>query len=96
MKPFYNTINLDAKAIAVFSKKNTDQEERILNLMENDKSYSPFDIQKEYERFFPEIPITSIRRAMTNLTKKGLLMKVGMKLERYGKPNHLWRKVVSL
>lgn len=94
MKPFYNTINLDAKAIAIYSKKNTDQEERICNLMEVDKPYSPFDIQKEYEKFFPEVPITSIRRAMTNLTKKGLLMKVGMKQERYGKPNHLWQKIV--
>jgi len=40
---------------------------------------------------FPECPITSVRRAMTNLSNQGKLEKSNvMMLERYGKKNHYW------
>jgi hypothetical protein len=36
-------------------------------------------------------PLTSVRRAITNLTDKGLLIKTErMRLGKYGKPIHFW------
>ena len=54
--------------------------------------WTPFEVSDYYNRWFDPIPITSIRRAMTNLERAGKLEKTGqMKMERYGKPNHLWK-----
>ena len=40
----------------------------------------------------PNTPITSIRRAMNTLTKRGKLVKTDeMKEGEYGKPEHCWR-----
>lgn len=50
---------------------------------------TPFEIR---ERVLPNAPVTSVRRAMTNLTTAGLLVKTRRKkLERYGRHNYLWR-----
>ena len=41
---------------------------------------------------FPKYPLTSIRRAITNLTKKGLLIKTQeMSIGIYGKNEHFWK-----
>ena len=41
---------------------------------------------------FPEYPLTSIRRAITNLTRKGLLIKTDeTALGIYGKNEHFWK-----
>ena len=40
----------------------------------------------------PDAPLTSVRRAMTNLTKDGLLEKTELKAEGiYGRPEHFWK-----
>ena len=53
------------------------------------KLFTPFDIQK---LIMPDVPITSIRRAMTCLAAIGLLIKTDvMKLGLYGKMNHCWK-----
>lgn len=50
---------------------------------------TPFEI---HERVLPAAPVTSARRAMTNLTTAGLLVKTEeQRQERYGRCNHLWR-----
>lgn len=43
---------------------------------------------------FPQWPITSIRRALTNLTKRGELEKAPRMVQgAYGRPEHVWRLV---
>lgn len=50
---------------------------------------TPFEIR---DRVLPNSPVTSVRRAMTNLTTAGLLVKTEhKKAERYGRRNYLWR-----
>lgn len=42
---------------------------------------------------FPQWPLTSIRRAMTNLTERGLLEKLDETVEGvYGRPERVWRR----
>jgi len=53
--------------------------------------HTPFGIQENLEWF--DVPITSVRRAMCNLTKRGFLVKTDNQIEgRYGKVNYTWKK----
>jgi predicted ArsR family transcriptional regulator len=42
-------------------------------------------------KLFADVPITSVRRALSNLTKKGLLVKAGKEKGPYGRPQHCWQ-----
>ena len=56
---------------------------------------TPFDVEALYSVAYAAVPITSIRRAITNLTTKKKLVKCpkeeGMKEGNYGKLNHYWK-----
>lgn len=88
---FYNSINLQGADLETAKAKCTRQEYRIFQIFKTGNAYTPFEIQEIYQKQYPEIPITSIRRAITNLESRGFLKKTEtMKAERYGKPNHKW------
>jgi hypothetical protein len=88
---FFNTIGLKGIDLLEATMQCGKQEYRVLCLMLGGQSYTPFDVHDIYEKCYARTPITSIRRAMTCLEKKGFIEKVGMKNERYGKPNNTWR-----
>ena len=86
---FYNTIQENLNQLAKSESKAKTQEANIMNCF------------KQYERpLSPSMvlsisglncPITSIRRAMTNLSNEGKLIKTDVKMEgMYGKQEHLW------
>lgn len=51
--------------------------------------FTPFEVHR---RTGLRCPITSVRRAITDLTTAGYLKKTGtMKPGEYGKPNHTWK-----
>lgn len=92
---FYNTIHLTKEEKQSVEEKMTKQEERILAIfVHKDTPLTPFDVEAYYNRLYSPIPITSVRRAITNLTTKNKLQKCskeqGMKIGNYGKPNHFW------
>lgn len=91
--PFYNTIHEDSETLRESIRNAKSQEEKIELFFRAtpDKLFTPFDIQ--YLGVFDNnVPITSIRRAMTNLSEKGVLEKTGNKREGgYGKDNYCWR-----
>ncbi len=89
MRPFYNTIGLDPIEYQKAVRKAKKQEEKVLAIFENaSKPVSPTDVYIVLERYYP---ITSIRRAITNLTDAGKLEKTDIKKEGlYGKPNYCW------
>ena len=88
---FFNTIGLQGDTLIEAVKQCGLQEQRVLHIMFDGRSYTPFQVHDIYEIAYNKTPITSIRRAMTCLEKKGFIEKVGMEYERYGKPNHTWR-----
>ena len=86
---FYNTINENPSELARSQSKAKTQEQKIINCF------------KQYERpLSPSMvlsisglncPITSIRRAMTNLSDDGKLEKTkDFVMGNYGKKEHLW------
>lgn len=87
MSYFYNTTNEQGKQLDIFVQKASKQEDEILVLMQRYKKLSPSDVSK----YFKNYPLTSIRRALTNLTKKGKLIKTDeKKIGIYGKPEYFW------
>lgn len=88
----YNTTSLKGKELKAREGKNESQEVRILNFFKNNKtsSYKPNFIN--FMVFDNSVPLTSVRRAMTYLTKKELLIKTDVKQKGlYGDPVHTWK-----
>tara|TARA_B100000282_G_scaffold268341_1_gene221113 strand:- start:190 stop:519 length:330 start_codon:yes stop_codon:yes gene_type:complete len=91
---FYNTINEQPSELAVSIAKAKSQEEKIM------KCFYYYESKYTNLCFSPSMvlnmtnlkcPLTSIRRAMTNLSNEGKLIKTNNKIKGlYGKQEHLW------
>ena len=93
---YYNTTGLYGSDLVKEQINAQDQEGRILRLFKHsDEAYlSPSEVMKKYELIWNAIPITSIRRALTNLTKGGKLVKTSvMKTGMYNKPERCWQLI---
>ena len=91
MKTFHNTIDEKGHPLFKSQAKARSQQERILAFFHQHSAlyFTPFEIHK---LVLPYAPITSVRRALTNLQKAGYLKKTGiMVLGNYDKNNHTWR-----
>jgi len=88
---FYNTINESGEELDKSKKQVSKQETEVLKFFQNNPNlgHSPSMIHKVILR---DCPLTSIRRAITNLTDAGHLIKTDIKVPGiYGKKEHLWR-----
>lgn len=88
---YYNTNKLTAPDLKEANRKASTDEDRILHFFERNQGsrYSPEDIRMYCQ--MATRPLTSVRRAITNLTSDGHLRKTNeMKTGSYGKPVHTW------
>ena len=84
---FYNTINLPPEKLSQADANCKNQEHLILSHFKQVGKATPSDVWKVFNAY----PITSIRRAITNLTDTGKLSRTQeMKAGMYGKPEHYW------
>ena len=89
MTPFYNTNQESLQEFSDSSQKAANQAAVILKLLELSKA--PMSPSMVYKALREEWPITSIRRAMTNLTDDGKIVKTQKTVKGiYGKKEHLW------
>jgi len=87
--PFYNTNQESLSEASDSSAKAAKQSDVILALFEMTKT--PMSPSMVYKALGQEWPITSIRRAMTNLTDDGEIVKTQKTTKGiYGKKEHLW------
>lgn len=95
---FHNTIRATGDNLIAHTITCKSQEDRILAIFkESGKSMTPFEVEEAYIKLYPKVPITSIRRAMSNLTKDNKLVKTNaMKQGGYDKPNFMWEFNKSL
>ena len=74
---YHNTNKESGKKLITSKTKASKQELRVLKFFQNNDSkerYSPEDVLNNVD-FGKEVPITSVRRAITNLTNAGYLRK---------------------
>ena len=87
--PFYNTNQESPSEAFDSSAKVANQSLVIFRLLEMAKT--PMSPSMVYKALGQEWPITSIRRAMTNLTDDGKIIKTQKTTKGiYGKKEHLW------
>lgn len=92
---YYNTTKTTANKLKKFVKNNKGQNKLILELFKiNPKlELSPFEVQTALKRLrLLNAPITSIRRAITDLTTEGGLTRTATrKLGPYGRDSFCWK-----
>lgn len=90
---YYNTNQLDSQQKARATRDNANQEQLIRFAFADGGWHSPSEVLRFVEDNGERWPLTSVRRAITNLTESGYLEK-GDKTSpgMYGRPEHLWRK----
>jgi hypothetical protein len=91
---FYNTIGETGSTLTASKAKAESQKEIITRFFnENYGMFTPFEVQS---KALPDAPITSIRRAITDLTSDGILERCGvMRPGKYLKVNHTWKRSSS-
>lgn len=95
---YFNTTNESGTTLNNNVAKAKSQEEEIINVFifekgisikkETNLGFSPSELYDGLETY----PITSIRRALTNLTKQGKLIKTDEKrIGMYGRSEYVWK-----
>jgi len=89
---YYNTTELEPEQVKRYTKKAVSQDDAILEYFRShpfDSGLTPSDINNAV---LPLAPITSVRRAMTNLTNAGVLVKTSeLRTGPYGRPEGVWK-----
>ena len=92
---YYNTNKEISTTLKSSRRKARTQEEIILELFKRNPKFhmTPFDIQDALSALYDlDAPITSVRRAITDLTTESQLVKTDiMKKGKYGKEVHCWK-----
>lgn len=91
MESYHNPVNETLEQQIQSEQKAVNQEELVLDFFKKlpGHNFTPFQVQSVA---LPKVPITSVRRAITNLTKQGHLEKTSIYQEgNYGKQNHTWK-----
>jgi len=93
---FYNTIQLNGKDLQTAKSNCKSQEEYIKWIFSKKPNLqiTPSELLNYFEK---NVPITSVRRALTNLTNDNFLEKTEkFRMGKYGKPEHIWKsKLIS-
>lgn len=92
-KHYHNTNGLDRETALLEAKKNLTQEDIIFTIFKKStfKRLSASEVW-EYYKVGKNIPLTSIRRGMSNLQAEGYLEKTNdTRIGIYGKPEHFYR-----
>jgi len=88
---FHNTIDLLPSQKAEREVKASKQNDQILKLFQQHK-YCDFTPSEVYIRFGQQWPLTSVRRAISTLTKMGLLWKTDNRRRGlFNELNYTWR-----
>jgi hypothetical protein len=89
---YYNTTNQGGKDLKEFKSKALNQNDKIIEFFSMNKrsSFSPSFIWTIC--FNQSCPLTSVRRSISTLTKKGFLIKTKIQDKGiYGRPEFKWR-----
>lgn len=95
VKSYFNTTRLSGDELQKAKNAAVWQEDRVMFIFKNyDSRLMPCEVSKIYDSLYPPAPLTSIRRSITCLTKKGLLRKTtDLGLGKYGANNFYWQIV---
>jgi len=90
---YYNTTNISGEQLKQDLRNASKQEVIIFRYFKLNREASPSQVfDKRMEIGLGDIPLTSIRRAITTLAKNNELIKTSSQVTgMYGKPEYIWR-----
>jgi len=93
MKEFYNTTNESGEQLELFTQKAMKQEDKVMLIFKEKYALTAYQCYQLYLlKYEVNTPLTSIRRAITNLTNKGKLdMTVNKQVGGYGRDNYIYK-----
>ena len=86
---YYNTTKETGETLKEYKKKALTQEKEILEFMS--RYGLPYSASQITETLFINVPITSTRRALSNLYADGKIKKVGKVKGMYGRPENTYQ-----
>lgn len=92
MDSYFNTTHSTGETLDLFNRKAADQETRIAEFFVRNahRDFTPSEVWAIL--FDGTAPITSVRRAMTNLHQRGVIFKTDDQRDGpYGRPEHVHR-----
>ena len=90
MKEFYNTTNESGTQLDLFTQKAMNQEDKVMIIFKQHYRLTAYECWEYFDD--PKTPPTSIRRAITNLTRKDKLVMTASKKEGgYGRNNYIYK-----
>ena len=97
-KEYYNTLNESKTVVKESKEKAKKQKDQIFAIFRHTlRPMTPAEIWEGYGYKNDNVPLTSIRRAITNLESEGLLKKTDIqKPGAYGKMNHCWEYKIEV
>ncbi|MFZ7166530.1 MAG: hypothetical protein ACO1G5_03190 [Bacteroidota bacterium] len=90
---YHNTTNLKGNDLSVAKEKELNQTEIIFMFFKDNPkmAFTPAEVMSELEEVGYDYPLTSVRRAITDLTKIGKLKQLEIvRLGIYGRVNFCW------
>ena len=97
MKHYHNTLNQDSKVVAIYEAKAKTQDGAVLEylklirLRDPQQSDNFFSAEQVRAAVLPGVPLTSVRRALSNLYNEGLIERGDNVRGQYGHPIFSWR-----
>lgn len=93
MKDFYNTTNESGEQLELFTQKAMKQEDKVMLLFKEKYALTAYECYQLYLlKYEVNTPLTSIRRAITNLACKGKLdMMASKRTGGYGRDNYIYQ-----
>lgn len=90
----HNTTNESGQLLMEYQEQAKTQEEAIFRIFQHrpDQMLTPFEVKNILDFITQnDTPITSVRRALTDLTSEGKLRRTKSKvIEKYNRPNFFW------
>jgi hypothetical protein len=89
LRSYHNTTEVHGEQLRLFENRCGEQEQAVLAFFAAGGEWSPSQV---WQRVLPFAPLTSVRRAITNLTRSGRLVKTSQqRTGPYGRPECIWR-----
>jgi len=96
---YYNTTRQKGEQLKVAWKKTKTQDDKVMEYFYEHGKATPSEVwfhfikHEHHGEILNAVPITSIRRSITNLTSSNLLSKTDNKREGvYGRPEYVWER----
>ena len=94
---YYNTTSQKGEQLKVAWKKTESQDNKVMEYFNIHNKATPSEVWLHFNRHEGNVPITSIRRSITNLTSYNMLSKTENKKEGiYGRPEYVWSRYLEV